>query len=180
MTRQRTFIVSAVISGVLSFGWAAHAGFPWLRIPAATCEVHKGSSSIERSLTNINTMSASSTVDVTLICPITTDTPDQYNRFNVHFVDKNPQKLVSADACVEFFGVIGGSCFGDRGFNNSASFVTPAGAVSHGTYPVFDTWANHHGDFPFIKVKLPARGSCSNGAACFAASSLRGLFLFTN
>jgi hypothetical protein len=177
MTKQRTFIVSAVVSGFLFFGWAAHAGFQWVRIPAATCVVQKGSSGTELNGATISAVSVSNT-DVTMICPISTDTPDQYNSFRVHFIDKNSQRSFTANACVDFFAVTGGACFGEKSLSSSGSFMTPSGSVTEGGYPVFDTWSNHFGDFPFIKVRIPARQSCS-GVACFGASSLRGVFLFT-
>lgn len=177
MTKQRTFILSAVASGVLFFGWAAQAGFPWVRIPATACVVQSGSSGTTFTGAIVSATAASNT-DVTMICPVATDTPDQYNRFNVHFTDRNSQRPVVANACVDFFGMDGGACFGTRNLSSS-SFVTPTGAVTSGTYPVFDTWANNFGDFPFIRVRIPARQSCTGGAACFPASTLRGLFLFT-
>lgn len=176
MTKQRTFIVSAVVSGFLSFGWVAHAGFLYVRIPGAACVVEHGSSSTQLKGVTIAATAVSNT-DVNLICPISTDNPDQYNRFNVHFSDRSTRRAVTANACVEFFSNMGGECFGEMSLSTS-SFVTSSTGVTSRTYPVFDTWANRFADFPFIKVRLPARESCS-GNACFPASSLRGLFLFT-
>jgi hypothetical protein len=177
MTKQRTFIVSAVVTGCLSFGWAAHAGFPWLRVPAAACvaETATGGATVRRA--TIDSMAVSNT-DLVMICPITTDTPDQYNRFNVHFMDNNSQRSVTANACVDFFGSAGGACFGEKALSSN-SFITPSGSVTQAAYPGFDTWVNNFGDFPFIRVKLPARQNCS-GHACFPASSLRGLFVFND
>ena len=108
---------------------------------------------------------------------IATDHPESYNKFNVHYVDKNLGRTVRANACVSRFAVDGILCHGEV-LLNSASFRTPVGSVSSKTYPTFSTWDDNFADFPFVYVKLPGRDKCDGGFACSSPSSLRGLFVF--
>jgi hypothetical protein len=176
MTRTSAFISSMVLSTCALVAARAFAAFPYIRMPAASCVVQSGSSSTSTSTATIGATSASNT-DVRLICPIATDEPSSYNGFNVHFIDNNGSKAFRANACVDRFSVIGGACSGERDLN-SPSFKTPSGQVTEATFPAFSTWQDNFGDFAFIRVVMPARGSCTSGAACWPTSSIRGLFVF--
>ena len=167
------------LSFLVTLAVQAQAAFPYIRIPAAACVAQRGSPTPDIFSANVgNTNIGNATLH--LACPIATDEPSSYNQFNFHFVDNDGGAAggdtVVANACVTFFAVTGGSCFGSFSHDPGR---TASGKVTAVTYPVFDTWENHPADFAFVDLKVPPRFNCG-GLPCWGESFAVGVFVFQN
>jgi hypothetical protein len=177
MTRMMTFVSAVVLSAGVMTGMRALAALPHLRVPATACAVQTGSGPVTFQSGSGATASAVVNTPSTLLCPVVTDEPGAYNRFNAHVTDFNSGASIRGAACVDFFNVQGASCSADFELTGAA-FRTPTGEVTGATTPVFSVWQDNLAHFAYVKLTLPPRGNCG-GPACHGPCGLVGLFVFS-